>query len=114
MGDTKPREADTAPDTGHGRQMMGDRRPREADTAHDTWRTHLKIELSTPTVNCLGKSNNNDVEVEDHGEIHCKKVAMISISLGLVGLGLTEILKFGKEAMCRSFKCVSSLYCTAK
>ena len=27
----------------------------EADTAPDTRRTHFKIELSTPTVNCLGK-----------------------------------------------------------
>ena len=50
MGGTKPREADTAPDTGLGRQMMGDTEPREADTAPDTRRTHLKIELSTPTV----------------------------------------------------------------
>ena len=55
MGDTEPREADTAPDTGHGRQMMGDTEPREADIAPDTRRTHLKIELSTPTKNCLGK-----------------------------------------------------------
>ena len=36
MGDTKPREADTAPDTGHVRQMMGDTEPREVDTAPDT------------------------------------------------------------------------------
>ena len=55
MGDTKPREADTARDTGHGRQMMGDTEPREADTACDTRRTHFKIDLSTPTANCLGK-----------------------------------------------------------
>ena len=55
MVDTKPKEADTAPDTGPGRQMMGDTKPREADTAPDTRRTHLKIELSTPTVNCWGK-----------------------------------------------------------
>ena len=41
---------------------MGDTEPREADTAPDTRRTHLKIELSTPikielstpTVSCLG------------------------------------------------------------
>ena len=25
MGDTKPREADTAPDTGHGREIIGDK-----------------------------------------------------------------------------------------
>ena len=36
---------------------MGDTEPREADTAPDTRRTHLKIELSTPTVNCLGKNH---------------------------------------------------------
>ena len=28
---------------------------REVDTAPDTRRTHLKIELRTPTVNCSGK-----------------------------------------------------------
>ena len=33
---------------------MGDTEPKEADTALDTRRTHLKIELSTPTVSCLG------------------------------------------------------------
>ena len=41
-------------ETKDGRQMMGDTEPREADTAPDTRRTHLKIELSTPTVSCLG------------------------------------------------------------
>ena len=33
---------------------MGDTEPKEADTAPDTRRTHLKIELSTPTLSCLG------------------------------------------------------------
>ena len=33
MGDTEPREADTAPDTGHGRQMMEDRKTND-DTGH--------------------------------------------------------------------------------
>ena len=45
MAATKSREADTAPDAGHGRQMMGD--------ILDPRRTHPKIELNTPTVNCL-------------------------------------------------------------
>ena len=36
MGDTEPREADTEPDTGPGRQMMGDTEARETDTAPDT------------------------------------------------------------------------------
>ena len=40
-----------------GRQMNWKTNRPEADTAPDTRRTHFKIELSTPTVNCLGKKD---------------------------------------------------------
>ena len=52
-----------------GRQMMGHTEPREADTAPDTRRTHLKIELSTPTVDCLGKN------VKAYGVYHFETVS---------------------------------------
>ena len=55
-------------ETKDGRQMMGDTEPREADTAPDTRRTHLKIELSTPTVSCLG--NNLDIAKAGHHQPH--------------------------------------------